>query len=133
MKCDDQVLLELLDDVETADEESVALQEILRRDLTTGAAIGLLVFFAFADNNIDNVNQAKIDDVDKQLRVNNFLDSFAYVVFMQGHGISFLGNNLITIVARKTQRSTQSPNLLHRSAGHTIGDMFQDRLSGTDR
>lgn len=34
--------------VETADEESVALQEILRRDLTTGAAIGLLVFFAFA-------------------------------------------------------------------------------------
>jgi ferrous iron transport protein B len=34
--------------VETADEESVALQEILRRDLSTGAAIGLLVFFAFA-------------------------------------------------------------------------------------
>ncbi len=34
--------------VETADEESVALQEILRRDLTTGSAIGLLVFFAFA-------------------------------------------------------------------------------------
>jgi ferrous iron transport protein B len=34
--------------VETADEESVALQEILRRDLSPGAAIGLLVFFAFA-------------------------------------------------------------------------------------
>ncbi|KPJ82885.1 MAG: iron transporter [Gemmatimonas sp. SG8_23] len=34
--------------VETADEESVALQEILRRDLTLGSAIGLLVFFAFA-------------------------------------------------------------------------------------
>ena len=34
--------------VETADEESVALQEILRRDLSTGAAIGLLVFFVFA-------------------------------------------------------------------------------------
>ncbi|MGB1780271.1 MAG: nucleoside recognition domain-containing protein, partial [Longimicrobiales bacterium] len=34
--------------VETADEESVALQEILRRDLEPGAAIGLLVFFAFA-------------------------------------------------------------------------------------
>ena len=34
--------------METADEESVALQEILRRDLEPGAAIGLLVFFAFA-------------------------------------------------------------------------------------
>ncbi|MDA0329669.1 MAG: ferrous iron transport protein B [Gemmatimonadetes bacterium] len=34
--------------VETADEESVALQEVLRRDLSPGAAIGLLVFFAFA-------------------------------------------------------------------------------------
>ncbi len=34
--------------VETADEESVALQELLQRDLTPGAAIGLLVFFAFA-------------------------------------------------------------------------------------
>lgn len=34
--------------VETADEESVALQDMLRRDLSTGAAIGLLVFFAFA-------------------------------------------------------------------------------------
>ena len=33
---------------ETADEGSVALQEALRRDLSTGAAIGLLVFFAFA-------------------------------------------------------------------------------------
>jgi ferrous iron transport protein B len=34
--------------VETADEESVALQDVLRRDLTLGSAIGLLVFFAFA-------------------------------------------------------------------------------------
>jgi ferrous iron transport protein B len=34
--------------VETADEEAVALQDVLRRDLTTGSAIGLLVFFAFA-------------------------------------------------------------------------------------
>ena len=34
--------------VETADEDAVALQEILRRDLEPGAAIGLLVFFAFA-------------------------------------------------------------------------------------
>jgi ferrous iron transport protein B len=34
--------------VETADEESMALQELLRRDISTGAAIGLLVFFAFA-------------------------------------------------------------------------------------
>lgn len=34
--------------VETADEESVEMQEILRRDLTRGSAIGLLVFFAFA-------------------------------------------------------------------------------------
>jgi ferrous iron transport protein B len=34
--------------VETADEDSLALQETLRRDLTTGSAIGLLVFFAFA-------------------------------------------------------------------------------------
>lgn len=34
--------------VETADEESIAMQEVLRRDLTPGAAIGLLVFFAFA-------------------------------------------------------------------------------------
>ena len=34
--------------VETADEESIALQDKLRRDLTPGAAIGLLVFFAFA-------------------------------------------------------------------------------------
>lgn len=34
--------------VESADEESVALQDLLRRDLTTGSAIGLLVFFAFA-------------------------------------------------------------------------------------
>lgn len=34
--------------VELADEEAVELQEILRRDLTQGAAIGLLVFFAFA-------------------------------------------------------------------------------------
>ena len=34
--------------VETADEGSVALQETLRRDLTRGSAIGLLVFFAFA-------------------------------------------------------------------------------------
>jgi ferrous iron transport protein B len=34
--------------VETADEDAVALQETLRRDLTTGSAIGLLVFFAFA-------------------------------------------------------------------------------------
>lgn len=34
--------------VETADEESMALQEVLQRDLTPGAAIGLLVFFAFA-------------------------------------------------------------------------------------
>ena len=34
--------------VEEADEESFALQEILRRDLEPGAAIGLLVFFAFA-------------------------------------------------------------------------------------
>lgn len=33
---------------EMADEGSVALQEALRRDLSTGAAIGLLVFFAFA-------------------------------------------------------------------------------------
>ena len=33
---------------ETADDGSVALQEALRRDLSTGAAIGLLVFFAFA-------------------------------------------------------------------------------------
>lgn len=34
--------------VETADDDPVALQEILRRDLTMGSAIGLLVFFAFA-------------------------------------------------------------------------------------
>lgn len=34
--------------VETADEGSLELQEVLRRDLDTGAAIGLLVFFAFA-------------------------------------------------------------------------------------
>ena len=34
--------------VEEADEESFALQEILRSDLEPGAAIGLLVFFAFA-------------------------------------------------------------------------------------
>lgn len=34
--------------VETADEEAVELQAILQRDLTPGAAIGLLVFFAFA-------------------------------------------------------------------------------------
>jgi ferrous iron transport protein B len=34
--------------VETADEEAVALQEILKRDLTRGSAVGLLVFFAFA-------------------------------------------------------------------------------------
>ncbi len=34
--------------VETADEEAVALQDVLRRDLEPGAAIGLLVFFAFA-------------------------------------------------------------------------------------
>ena len=34
--------------VETADEESIGLQEAMRRDLTPGAAIGLLVFFAFA-------------------------------------------------------------------------------------
>jgi len=34
--------------VETADEESVALQDTLRRNLTRGSAIGLLVFFAFA-------------------------------------------------------------------------------------
>ena len=34
--------------VETADDESVALQDVLRRDLSPGAAIGLLVFFAFA-------------------------------------------------------------------------------------
>ena len=34
--------------VEEADEESVELREILQRDLTPGAAIGLLVFFAFA-------------------------------------------------------------------------------------
>ena len=34
--------------VEDADEESFALQEILQRDLEPGAAIGLLVFFAFA-------------------------------------------------------------------------------------
>jgi ferrous iron transport protein B len=34
--------------VETADEESAALQDTLRRDLTTGSAIALLVFFAFA-------------------------------------------------------------------------------------
>lgn len=33
---------------ETAGDGSVALQEALRRDLSTGAAIGLLVFFAFA-------------------------------------------------------------------------------------
>lgn len=34
--------------VETADEEAIALQDVLKRDLTPGAAIGLLVFFAFA-------------------------------------------------------------------------------------
>ncbi len=34
--------------VEAADEDSVALQDRLRRDLSPGAAIGLLVFFAFA-------------------------------------------------------------------------------------
>jgi ferrous iron transport protein B len=34
--------------VELADEESVALQDTLRRDLSLGSAIGLLVFFAFA-------------------------------------------------------------------------------------
>ena len=34
--------------VEAADEESLALQDVLRRDLEPGAAIGLLVFFAFA-------------------------------------------------------------------------------------
>ena len=34
--------------VETADEESIALQDRLRRDLTFGSAVGLLVFFAFA-------------------------------------------------------------------------------------
>ena len=34
--------------VEAADEESMALQDRLQRDLTTGSAIGLLVFFAFA-------------------------------------------------------------------------------------
>lgn len=34
--------------VEAADEESVALQDRLRRDMSPGAAIGLLVFFAFA-------------------------------------------------------------------------------------
>lgn len=34
--------------VETADEEAVALQDVLRRNLEPGAAIGLLVFFAFA-------------------------------------------------------------------------------------
>ena len=34
--------------VEAADEDSVALQDRLRQDLSTGGAIGLLVFFAFA-------------------------------------------------------------------------------------
>ena len=34
--------------VELADEESTALQDVLRRDLEPGAAIGLMVFFAFA-------------------------------------------------------------------------------------
>jgi ferrous iron transport protein B len=34
--------------VETADEEAVELQEILKRDLEPAAAVGLLVFFAFA-------------------------------------------------------------------------------------
>lgn len=34
--------------VEAADEESMELRDVLRRDLTPGAAIGLLVFFAFA-------------------------------------------------------------------------------------
>jgi ferrous iron transport protein B len=34
--------------VETADEDPEALQELLRRDLEPGAAVGLLVFFAFA-------------------------------------------------------------------------------------
>jgi ferrous iron transport protein B len=34
--------------VETADEDPEALQELLRRDLDPGAAVGLLVFFAFA-------------------------------------------------------------------------------------
>jgi len=34
--------------VEAADEDSLALQDRLRQDLSTGAAIGLLVFFAFA-------------------------------------------------------------------------------------
>ncbi len=34
--------------VETADEDPMALQDVLRRDLSPSAAIGLLVFFAFA-------------------------------------------------------------------------------------
>jgi ferrous iron transport protein B len=34
--------------VEDASDDSIGLQEALRRDLTTGAAIGLLVFFVFA-------------------------------------------------------------------------------------
>jgi ferrous iron transport protein B len=34
--------------VEDDTDDSIVLQEVLRRDLTTASAIGLLVFFAFA-------------------------------------------------------------------------------------
>ena len=34
--------------VEDATDDSIVLQDVLRRDLTTGSAIGLMVFFAFA-------------------------------------------------------------------------------------
>jgi ferrous iron transport protein B len=34
--------------VEDATDDSIVLQDVLRRDLTTASAIGLMVFFAFA-------------------------------------------------------------------------------------
>ena len=73
--------------VETADEEAVALQEVLRRDLDRGAAIGLLVFFAFALQCMSTVAVMKRETAGWKWPILQF----SYMLFL-GYAGAFLAN-----------------------------------------
>ena len=73
--------------VETADEEAVELQEVLRRDLDRGAAIGLLVFFAFALQCMSTVAVMKRETAGWKWPILQF----SYMLFL-GYAGAFLAN-----------------------------------------
>jgi ferrous iron transport protein B len=73
--------------VETADEEAVELQEVLRRDLDRGSAIGLLVFFAFALQCMSTVAVMKRETAGWKWPILQF----SYMLFL-GYAGAFLAN-----------------------------------------